>query len=140
MSHENYKSLENDELKKLAEIGIVEAQVEYGYRFLHGTSEYDMDLNEAFKWFKLASEKNDPQALFNLATMYKMGLGTEKDVNKAFSLYLDSAKKGLSAAQYYVGEMYQKGIGTECNDEEALKWIVKSYTRSNPKNSVAVGS
>lgn len=126
MPNENYKELNNQELKKLADLGIPEAQVEYGYRYLYGTSEYEMDLEKAFSWFSLAADQNNPQALFNLATMYKMGLGVEKDLDSAFKLYFKSANQGLSAAQYYLAEMYKAGLGTNHNDEEALKWIVKS--------------
>ncbi len=133
MKDEDYKKLDKVELLKLAELGISEAQVEYGYRFLSGASESPVDLKESFRWFTLASEQDDPNGLFNLATMYKMGLGVERDLELAFKLYSRSADLGLAISQYYLGDMYKNGLGTEHNSEEALKWTIKSYSNSEPK-------
>lgn len=131
MKNDDYRLLDNKELLKLAELGIAEAQVEYGYRFLYGTSDYPMDLKKAFKWFSLASEKSDANALFNLATMYKMGLGVEKDLELAFDYYSKSADLGLSIAQYYLADMYKNGLGTEHDSEKALSLTIKSYSSSS---------
>lgn len=135
---ENYRELCNDELSKLSELGIAEAQVEYGYRLLNGLSMDRSDIEEAIKWFKLSSSQGNAYALFYLGTMYKIGVGLEKDLKKAFLLYSESAEKGLSIAQYYLGDMYQYGVGTTVNEELAIKWITESQSLKEQNNFINV--
>lgn len=128
MSDVVYSELSKDEIFKLAELGIAEAQVEYGYRLLKNSSQSEININSALKWFNLSSNQGNADAMFNLATMYKMGVGVERNLAKAFQLYKQSAEKGLSAAKYFLGEMYRYGMGTDVNEEMALKWITDSHS------------
>lgn len=136
MSNINYSELSNEELNKLAEVGISEAQEECGYRLLKESSFCEKNIDRAMKWFTLSSGQGNLMAIFNLATMYKMGIGVEKDLEKAFTLYQKCAKQGLSAAKYFLGEMYRYGLGTEANEELAIKWITESH--SDKKSLVGI--
>ena len=52
-------------------------------------------------------------AQYELASLYRQGLGVEKDVSKAAQWYQKAANQGLAAAQNYLGVLYQNGNGVE---------------------------
>lgn len=131
MGNEDYKILEKEKLLKLAELGISEAQDEYGYRLLQESNVGDEKLAEAKKWFTLAAEQGNPVSMFNLATMYKMGLGCDLDYDKAFQLYTQSADLGLAVSKYYLSEMYKFGQGTEKDEQRALELVTESFRETS---------
>lgn len=126
---EDYKKLEMENLKRLAEVGISEAQEEMGYRLLKDISSATV-LIEAVKWFTLSANQGNSLAMFHLATMYKMGLGVEKDNNKAFELYKKSSDLGLNTAKYYLADMYKSGSGVEKDEVVALEYMQESFAYS----------
>lgn len=127
MSSENYKLLKKEELIKLAELGIPEAQEEYGYKLLIESNGKDAQLKEAVKWFTLSADQGNPRGMFNLATMYKMGQGIETDYIKAFELYKRSSDLGLPVAKYFLSEMYKYGLGVEKDEDKALSLATESF-------------
>jgi TPR repeat protein len=52
-------------------------------------------------------------AQYELASLYRQGLGVEKDVSKAAQWYQKAANQGLAAAQNNLGVLYQNGNGVE---------------------------
>lgn len=130
MSSENYNLLKKEELLKLAELGISEAQEEYGYRLLLESNVDNTKLKEAANWFSLSAEQGNARGMFNLATMYKMGQGVEFDYIKAFELYKKSSDLGLSVAKYFLSEMYKYGLGVEKDEEKALSLVAESFNNN----------
>ena len=57
-------------------------------------NEMSGNFNDAFKYYLLASEKNNTYANLNLAYLYDLGLGIEKDDDKA-SMYYEKGKDRL---------------------------------------------
>lgn len=128
MSGENYKLLDRDHLIRLAEVGIAEAQDEIGYRILRDNVGDDSKLEEAAQWFTLAADQGNLNGMFNLASMYRMGIGVETNYDKAFELYKRSADQGFSISKYFLSEMYKKGLGTEKNEQKALQLVAESFS------------
>lgn len=128
MSGEDYKNIDREHLIRLAEIGISEAQEEIGYRILRGNLVDSHKLKEAAEWFSMAAEQGNPNGMFNLASMYRMGLGVERNYEKAFDLYKESAELGLSVSKYFLSEMYKSGKGTNKDEQRALELITESFT------------
>lgn len=128
---EDYKKIDIDQLKKLAELGIAQAQEELGYRLLNSSTYNSENLKEAVKWFELSSAQGNALAKSHLATMYKMGLGVTKDIYKAFELYKESSELGSNAAKYYLSEMYKKGEGVEKDEALALEIMKESFSFSS---------
>lgn len=126
MSKEDYKSLERDHLIRLAEVGIDEAQEEIGYRLLSDNKYDESKLKEAAEWFSMAADQGNLYGMFNLASMYKMGLGVERDYEKAFSLFKESADLGLNISKYFLSEMYKEGLGTVVDEQRALELVTES--------------
>jgi len=65
-----------------------------GCRYLLGQG-VPTDLNEAFRWFKLAADQNHPVAQYDLGRMYDFGQGTEKDPASALLYYENAAQQGV---------------------------------------------
>ena len=62
---------------------------------------------EAAKWFRMAAEKNDPVAIFNLALHYRWGKGLEKDLDKAVELLRKAAELGYENAKTALEELLE---------------------------------
>ena len=62
---------------------------------------------EALKWFTLAAEKGNADAMYNLAYMYEYGEGMDQDYPKAMSWYRKSIAKGNIPSMIALGIIYQ---------------------------------
>jgi TPR repeat protein len=71
--------------KAAAELGQVEAQYYTGLMYANGEGT-DRNFDEAAKWYQKAAERNQPDALVQLARLHVIGLGVERDVGKALQL------------------------------------------------------
>lgn len=86
----------------------------------------------ALKIFRQLAEKNDPEAMYYLASMYMNGRGgLPEDYVEAFDLYHKSALSGFAPAQYALASMYQRGQGTVQNVANAAVWYEKSARNGN---------
>ena len=81
---------------------------------------------EAVALFKLAAEKGDPAAMYNLGHCYFHGEGVKMNVNTAFSWYKKAAKAGDVDSMVMLAECYEYGDGTEENPKEAFAWYSKA--------------
>jgi S1-C subfamily serine protease len=75
---------------------------------------------------KAKAERGDPDAQFNLGSMYYRGDGVPKDPSKAVKWYLKAAEQGDSDAQYFLGVLYYNGLGVAKDNVEAYKWWLLS--------------
>lgn len=62
---------------------------------------------EAFKWFGIAAEKGNPDAMYNLAYMYEYGEGMDQDYPTAMSWYRKAIAKGNIPSMIALGIIYQ---------------------------------
>ena len=85
------------------------------------------NLEEAFKWVKLAAEQGKAFAQLNLADMFYMGHGVKKDFSESFKWLKLAAKGGDTRAQNNLGYYFENGIGVEVNLKEAKSWYQLSY-------------
>lgn len=74
--------------------------------YLDGSDEVEANNDTAFKYFKKASELNNPVGLSGLGLMYLYGRGVERDYNKAFQYFLAAADQGWVDGQLQLGNMY----------------------------------
>ena len=100
-------------VKKAAKLGHAE--------FQHRLSDLYSGINDlkAKKWLEKAADQNHPQALYELATMYRRGDGVEKDQPKAAELFEKAAARGHALSQRSLGNMYYEGEGVEKDREKA---------------------
>ena len=70
-----------------------------------------------------ASYFADPEAQYQLATMFLVGAGGDKDPRQAVRWYKLAARKGHSGAQAELGRLFYEGIGVERDPEKGLMWL-----------------
>ena len=104
------KTLELQELLKLAEDSYFAQQ----------------DYPQAQYYYRLAAEQGLPEAQYQLAAMYKEGLGLKQDQRQAVSWYHQAAEQGHKQAQASLGYMYSKGLGIQQSQGQALHWYLKA--------------
>ena len=108
-------------LKKAAESGDAEAQLEVGmtYRFGRGVPR---DNAEAAKWFRLAADQGNATAQASLGSMYALGDGLPGDYVEAGKWYRLAAEQGNTASWTFMAEMYKNGYGVDQDLIEAYAW------------------
>lgn len=117
-------------IKKAAEAGNADAQVELGRIYDYKFKEYNIEQNdaEAFKWYKKAAEQGNPAGMENLAISYEYGGKVPKDYSEALKWHLKAAEKGYISAQYNLGEIYYNPIvNTYVNYSGIIK---QDYTKA----------
>ena len=87
-----------EELKKRADSGDVDAQLEIGYKHLYGVDGVNIDYKQAFYYYEQATRTNNPVALNNLGSLYFNGIGTNVDYDNAIHYFKEAAKYGSSDA------------------------------------------
>lgn len=86
------------------------------------------DIQKAVRWYQVAAESGDCDAMLQLGLFCETGFGMEKDLTQAFEWYQRAAiAKPHSRASYYVSDCYAKGIGVKKNPFHALKWKGKCH-------------
>ena len=63
------------------------------------------------KWFRLAAEQGDPNALYALGLMYQNGQGVPQNYIEAVKWFRFAVLWGRANAQYNLGFMYANGQG-----------------------------
>ena len=66
---------------------------------------------EAFRYFKMAAERNNAIAMYNLAILYRDGDGTDQDYEQAAYWYRKAAEKGVHEAEDALDDL---GSDTDC--------------------------
>lgn len=89
---------------------------------------------QAFKIFNQLDIHHEGVS-YDLAEMYRQGLGTAQNAAKAAALYEQSHQAGNWQASYRLGEMYLNGAsGIAQNDQKALYWF-KEYQKKMPSGA-----
>lgn len=104
--------------------GITKAETSLGNCYVHIRKR---DMKKAHEWFKKAAEKNDPEALYSLGSMYEQGFGVIRNTNKAYNYYIKSANQGYISSEYNLGVyFYERG-----NYGEAYNWFIKAANKGH---------
>ena len=82
------------------------------------------------EWQPLA-QAGDALAQFNLAYLYRRGLGVRQNDRTAFDLTRKAAGQGLADAQYQLAEYYAKAIGTKRDLKQAARWAHLAARQGN---------
>lgn len=72
-------------------------------------------------WYKKAAAAGNPDAQYDLATLYLRGAGVTKSLEDAANWFGRAAREGkLAKAQYALGVLHARGKGVKQNDVEAV--------------------
>lgn len=90
-------------------------------------------------WLPLASA-NDPNALFNLGQVYRLGRGVAKDMSAARSYYERAARLGHVSAQGNLGTLYFFAEDGALKDQEkAVSWWQEAATNGDARSQYMLG-
>lgn len=90
-------------------------------------------------WLPLASE-NDPNALFNLGQVYRLGRGVDKDMSAARNYYERAARLGHVSAQGNLGTLYFFAEDKSLKDQEkAVSWWQEAATNGDARSQYMLG-
>jgi TPR repeat protein len=98
--------------------------------------------SHVMKGYMARAEKNDPQAIWQLALSYKSGSGVLVPVNekKALELTKRAADLGNTEAQYSLGLSYERGdLGLEVDKEKGRNLLESAAKGGNVKARFTLG-
>lgn len=81
---------------------------------------------EDFAQLKLAAEKGEVDAEFQLGRAYLKGDGAERDFDRARELLLKAAGNGNHGAEDFLASMYEGGLGVAQDYTKAVSWYRKA--------------
>ena len=90
------------------------------------------DKKEAAKYYKIAADKVDINAMNNYANMLRDGKGCSIDLEEAFRYYKMSADLGEPVAMIYYALMLQKGEDIPEDQNEADRYF-QMFDQNNHK-------
>ena len=145
--------------RKAAEQGDIDAQYKLGLSYLSGSGvAYRED--EAVYWLQKAGEQGHPKAQLTLGDLYYKE-GNNHNMSKAFDWYqkagelavasranelvmcalFSKAYDGDAESQFAISGMYYDGKnGLTQNDNEGLKWLLKSANSGYPEAQSVLGA
>jgi uncharacterized protein len=126
-------------LKPLAEKGNRYAQNNFARMYEMGFfkdigNKSTNDIDEAIKWYELAAEQGDWEALFNLGSLFYTGKKKprlRKDYVKAAVYFRRAAETGDEISMYVLGKMYDEGTGVIQDYTQAHMWLNISNSKGH---------
>ncbi|PCJ44777.1 MAG: hypothetical protein COA81_00475 [Alphaproteobacteria bacterium] len=91
------------------------------------------------EWLPYAALGN-PNALYNLGQLSRMGRGVEKDYTIAQEYYLRAAEKGHVGAQRNLGTLYYFGRLGQVDYAKAHNWLLKAARNGDPRSQLMTGT
>ncbi len=89
-------------------------------------------------WMPLA-DANNPDALFNMGQLYRMGKGVARDPLMAEYFYRRAAELGHVSAQGNLGTLYYFGFDNSPRVAKAVKWWQKAAAGGDPRSQYMLG-
>lgn len=100
-----------------------------GFIYFRGTSAQARNLRLAFRHFNESAFGGSSDGMFNLASMYLTGTGTEQSFQKAVLYYTQALDRGHTPAAYSLAVMHLNGIGTVRDCDIAVNLLKKVCER-----------
>jgi localization factor PodJL len=82
---------------------------------------------------RLAAQRGEPGAEFEIAARYAEGKGVKADFKKAMEWYQRAAQKGFVPAQYRLGTIYERGMSGKPDLQRARIWYKRAAEQGNVK-------
>jgi len=90
-------------------------------------------------WEPLA-EAGDARALYNMATLYRRGLGVDRDQERAWDLLRQSAEKGFAEAQYLLADLTMRDREAEEGErQQAVRWWLAAAGQDHALSQYRLG-
>ena len=106
---------------------------------LYEMAKKEEDIEKSIELLKMASDKGDATAIYELGMCYMNGDGVVKDYKKGIELIEKSAILGNTNAMYEMGEAYFNGITFEKDPRKAFEWYMKGADNGDVECMTVVG-
>lgn len=130
-------------LRRAADLGHVQAQVELAYLYFNGDADTPKDLTGALRWFRTAASGGAPAAQCVLGDFHQNGWGGLKpDHAEALRWYRHGAQTAApcaSNAQFALYRAYATGQGVRQDTTAAVAWLQQAAEAGNPRAQRALG-
>jgi uncharacterized protein len=132
------ETAEVQEVRRRAEGGDAESQLELGVRYFAG-DDLPQHFGEALKWYRRAADQGNVLAQNNLASMYLNGQGVPVNPVEGARWLQKAAARGYPRAQLNLGILYTEGIGVGRNLPEALRWFQRAAEQGDADGQRRLG-
>ena len=116
-----------------AKAGLREA-VEY-LRKLYLDNSVHLKKRSELSWCEIFADAGQPEACFDLAQFYFLGIEVRKDIDRGIALLRSAALKGHLKSQQRLAFLYEVGDGVTKDTQQAEYWRMMSECRSTTKPS-----
>jgi uncharacterized protein len=90
------------------------------------------DYASAMAYYRMAADKGDAQAQYDIGLLYSNGMGVSRDDKIAFQWFHVAAAQGHVASITWLGVMYASGRGVQQDYIESMKWNKKAAELGSP--------
>ena len=97
------------------------------------------DIKNVIHNFSLADEQNDPEAQFNLGTIYYEGRYINRDIKKAIHYLSLAAEQNHPKAQFNLGAIYYEGRYINRNINKAIHYFSLAAEQNDPEAQFILG-
>ncbi len=94
----NYANAPIEKVQEDAQDGIADAQVNLGLRYATGRGGVEKDRSTSFKWYLMAADQGNTNAMERVVERYRYGIGVKQDVDKAVQWGRRLAKMGNTSS------------------------------------------
>lgn len=130
-----------DYLMRSSDLGNAEASNRLGSIFQIGLQEDKsiIDKQKAYRYYQMGANSGNANAQYNLANLYRSGIGVDKDLTLAAKWMASAANKGMAAAQSEYGAMLCNGSGVAKDVDQAAFWIEQAAKAGNADACLNLG-
>ncbi|CAN5449693.1 hypothetical protein BH10PSE19_BH10PSE19_10650 [soil metagenome] len=94
----------------------------------------------AIPWYQKAAEMEHAQAQYDLALMYKDGLGVQQDNEAALYWFSRAASQRKTEAQFSLAMMARQGVGMAQNNTFAAYWLGRAAVQGDAASQNLLGA
>ncbi|WP_211612328.1 tetratricopeptide repeat protein [Paraburkholderia haematera] len=123
--------------RQLARDAVPSAQGTLGHLLLRGLPGIAPDYVESRRWLS-AVASHDPQAAYDLSTLYRNGYGVARDPDLAIRWLEQAAQAGVPLAQFQLANEYRFGTALPHDDALALQWLTRAANAELPEANLAL--
>ena len=132
--------------RKCAEADYASGQAAVGQFCEYGYGVAEVDKAEAARWYGMAADQGDCEAMFRLGMLYRRGQGVERDEAKAEKLFArareavaNDREHTQSKSDYLLGVMEMDGLGGEKDVDHGLELLTASAGAGDDEAQYALG-
>jgi TPR repeat protein len=125
-------------VESAAKYGMHSAQLTFARMLLHGHG-VAVDHVAACRWFAVAAESGDPEAINMLGRCHEFGWGVPLNRKNAAAFYRQAARKNYASAQYNLGQLLLASEPSPAERREGLGWHLVAAKAGHAKSMNVIG-